>query len=587
MKLLPTLLLIAAAATAGDARAASTEEIAAMRETADSLHSIGRTDSAAIVGAQAIEMAVEAGDPVQIVGARTAQGVFLRSLGRVDEALKSYESALEIVTSGAFRENPGAEATEEIASLYTNLAVLHLDTGHKELAAKNAVLAGEWAERSEDPQLRSTIYGVAGSVLTGCGDLDNAVRYQALAYGDALAAGDTEAAFRAAAYTMMLADRNGKKDEAARWREKCAGMLPEIESMMARLLYYQAECSIALRNNDNRSALGWFDKILNLDGIDNLPFVKFDCYNNMHLAYSQLGDFESAYGTLMASNELRDSLWEAEKAESLRDLTVKYETKETELALAQSEARRAGTLMWLLAAVALLVAAAAGFVVYAGRQRRRRLQKEVEFATLKADTARELTRQYIEGLESERRRMSRELHDGVCNDLLAIQMNMTNGASAEATAGLIDSCRESVRRISHELMPPEFAYASIDEVLRLFVKKQHDAQGGRMNISYSSETDGSPWSTVHDATALEVYRIVQEATGNAIKHSGATAIDVAMTLQNGDLRVSVADNGTHHAAAGKGLGLESMRRRAASIGGSVVIKTHENGGTTVNLTVKL
>ncbi|MDE6110020.1 MAG: hypothetical protein K2F72_07035, partial [Muribaculaceae bacterium] len=240
MKLFPTLLLLLAATAAGiqDASAVSIEEITALRETADSLHGIGRTDSAAIVGARAIEMAVECGDPVQIVGTRTAQGVFLRSLGRVDEALKSYEGALEIVTSGAFRDNPGAEAIEEIASLYINMAVLHLDTGHKELAAKNAVLAGDRVADSDDPLLRSTIYGVAGSVLTGCGDLDNAARYQALAYGDALAAGDTEAAFRAAAYTMMLSDRGGKKDEAARWREKCTAMLPEIESMMARLLYY-------------------------------------------------------------------------------------------------------------------------------------------------------------------------------------------------------------------------------------------------------------------------------------------------------------------------------------------------------------
>ncbi|MDE6110163.1 MAG: hypothetical protein K2F72_07775, partial [Muribaculaceae bacterium] len=330
-----------------------------------------------------------------------------------------------------------------------------------------------------------------------------------------------------------------------------------------------------------------FDEILKTDGIDNLPFVKFDCYNNMHLAYSRLGDYENAYGILMTSNELRDSLWEAEKAESLRDLTVKYATKETELALAQSATRRAHTLMWLFAAAVLLVAVIACFIFYAGRQRRRRLQKEVEFAALKADTARELTRQYVEGLESERRRMSRELHDGVCNDLLAIEMNISNGTSAEATAGLIDSCRESVRRISHELMPPEFAYASIDEVLRFFVKKQHDAQGGRLHIGYRSETDGTPWTNVPDAMALEVYRIVQEATGNAIKHSGATRINVEMTLRDGELDVAVTDNGNYKTGAGKGLGLESMRRRAASIGGSVMIKTHENGGTAVNLTVKI
>ena len=107
-------------------------EIAHLRETADSLHSIGRTDSAAIVGEQAILLADKCGDPTQIVGTNAAQGVFLRSLGRIDEALQRYEDALAIITSGKFRENPDQEAIEEIASLYINLSVLNLDMQNKE-----------------------------------------------------------------------------------------------------------------------------------------------------------------------------------------------------------------------------------------------------------------------------------------------------------------------------------------------------------------------------------------------------------------------------------------------------------------------
>lgn len=122
MKTLLTILSALAVSLMAHVFAADTAEIARLRETADSLHSIGRTDSALIVGAKAITLANESGDPTQIVGAHSAQGVFLRSSGKIDEALKSYETALEIVTSGKFRENPGREAIEEIASLYINLA---------------------------------------------------------------------------------------------------------------------------------------------------------------------------------------------------------------------------------------------------------------------------------------------------------------------------------------------------------------------------------------------------------------------------------------------------------------------------------
>ncbi len=563
-------------------------EIVRLRETADSLHSIGRTDSAAIIGEKAILLADKIGNPTQIVGTNAAQGVFLRSLGRLDEAMQKYETALSIITSGKFREKPDQEAIEEIASLYINLAVLNLDMQNKDEAGRNAISAGDWIAKSNDPELKGVIYGVVGSVLTGCGDIDRALKYQDLAYQNSIESGSDDAAFRAAAYTMLLSDRAGDKGKAESWRQKCLDLMPEITSMTSKMAYYQAECSICLKNKDNRGAIEWFDKILGLEGIDNLPFVKFDCYNNLHLVYADLDDYKNAYKTLLQSNEMRDTLWAQEKAKSLRDLTIKYGTKETQLALAQSEAKRANILMWLFAAVAVLLIGVIVFVVYATRQKRRHLQREMEFAKIRADISRQLTQQYINGLESERQRMARELHDGVCNDLLAIQMNINAGKPAESTASMIDTCRESVRRISHELMPPEFSYASLDEVVRFFISKQSDTNKEKISFVYDSSAIGYDWRDVPDATSLEIYRIIQEAVGNAVKHSGATNINVKLTLTKETLAAFITDNGTYQpkASAGrKGIGVDSIRRRANAIGGSISIESREPTGTTVKLTL--
>ena len=548
---------------------------------------MGRTDSPTVVGESAIEIAEACGNPLLIVGSNSAQGVYLRSLGRIDEALASYDRALEIVTSGQFRENPDQDAIEEVASLYINLAVLNLDMQNKADAVRNAEMSGEWIGKSEDPELRGTIYGVVGSVMTGFGELEKAAKYQTLAYNDAIEAKNDEAAFRAAAYGMLVADRSRKKTEAQMWRERCETLLPEISAMMTKMVYYQAECSICLKNDDKKGALVWFNKILELDGIENLPVVRFDCYNNMRMAYAALGDYREAYETLLESNELRDSLWHQEKDDNLRELTFKYETKETQLALVQNEARRARTLMWLFAAAGLLVLVIAGFIVYAGRQRRRRMEREVEFANLRADVGRQLTRQYIEGLENERSRMSRELHNGVCNDLLAIQMQLSSGQSAESTGRLIESCRDSVRRISHELMPPEFSYTTLDEVVRFFVAKQAEANRDRINITYHSSATGAEWNEVADDMALEVYRIIQESVGNAVKHSGAKDIHVELVIHNGVLDAIISDNGTYKSVSRKGIGLESIRRRAKSIDGRLTINNHDSGGTEVHLHVKI
>ena len=213
------------------------------------------------------------------------------------------------------------------------------------------------------------------------------------------------------------------------------------------------------------------------------------------------------------------------------------------------------------------------------------MQQDVDFAHLKADIAQQLTRQYVEGLESERKRMAAELHDGVCNDLLSIRMNIDNGAPLDGTAHLIDNCRESLRRISHELMPPEFAYATLNEVIRFYVGKQAEAHSS-VAIAYTS-TDCEAINAIPDSTALVIYRIVQEAVSNALQHSGATKIDVALHCSEG-ISLTVTDNGDHGKnGSHRGVGLDSMRRRANSIGGSLAVEQAPTGGTKVVLTAPL
>lgn len=566
--------------------AQSLSEINTLREKADSLHSVGQTEEAVKIGEQAIKLAEESGNQVQIVGTHSAQGVFLRSLGRIDEALVSYNEALRIITSEGFRANPSQEAIEETASLYINLAVLNLDMQNKEQASQNAKLAGEWVSKSNDAELKSTIFGVVGSVLTGCGEFEEAMSYQTLAYDNALVCGDRETAFRAAAYSMLLCDRMDDKSKAEQWRKKCVELLPEIKSVMARLVYYQAECSICLKNNDPRGAIKWFEEILNSEGIENLPFIRYDCYNNLHIAYADLGEYENAYKALIQSNEIRDSLWQQEKEENLRDLTIKYETQETKLALTESEKKRSEALMWVFVSLAILLIFVIVFIVVLNRNRREKLRKEAEYANLRADIGKQLTQQYVEGLENERARMSKELHDGVCNDLLAIEMNVKNGSPQENTAELLKQCRESVRRISHELMPPEFSYATIDEVIRYFINKQQDVCRGKTDIEFTSSVENADWTAIPDFMALDIYRIIQEAVGNSLKHSGAKKIEVSMRLLANHLEVIVKDDGKYKLSNFKGIGLESIQKRAKAINADIVIDADEGHGTTLKLNLE-
>ena len=101
-------------------------------------------------------------------------------------------------------------------------------------------------------------------------------------------------------------------------------------------------------------------------------------------------------------------------------------------------------------------------------------EKEREFLELQKETEQRLTRKYIDGLESERERMATELHDDVCNSLLALEMNIRTISGEESSdlseqLGLLSNTRERLRTLSHELLPPAFQYATLDEMLGDYV----------------------------------------------------------------------------------------------------------------------
>ena len=112
-----------------------------------------------------------------------------------------------------------------------------------------------------------------------------------------------------------------------------------------------------------------------------------------------------------------------------------------------------------------------------------------------------------------------------------------------------------------------------------------EALGPKTSLAYTSSIENARWEDIADSAALEIYRIVQEAVGNAVKHSGATEIKVDLSCNSSEIRLSVTDNGTFRISTKRGLGLDSIRKRAAAIGGKVSITRRETGGTEVSLIV--
>lgn len=213
---------------------------------------------------------------------------------------------------------------------------------------------------------------------------------------------------------------------------------------------------------------------------------------------------------------------------------------------------------------------------------------------LVANEMQALYRQAVSARESERERLSRELHDGVLQDLCAVARDLKalEAESDEPTrfATLIAGSDESVqtlRAICHDLRPP---LLSNNPVLALkALVERLDAQSP-IPIHIETATEHLALS---DEAALAIYRIAQEAMNNAIQHADSSEIAVRLTQYPDRLRMTITDDGQgisetkdpRSFVAEGHFGLAGMRERAAMIGGTLNVQSAPDYGTAVILEI--
>ncbi|MBA2720642.1 MAG: hypothetical protein H0U52_15580 [Chloroflexi bacterium] len=199
--------------------------------------------------------------------------------------------------------------------------------------------------------------------------------------------------------------------------------------------------------------------------------------------------------------------------------------------------------------------------------------------------------------EDERRKLRRDLHDGLAPTLAAAGLKLdharhvvrTDPAAAE---NAIDDARQAVRgtiaeirRLSRELRPPALDTLGLVGAIR----EQAEGLGGQAGNGPLIIVD-APDALPSLAAAVEVaaYRIAVEGMMNVVRHAAATTCQVSIGLADGELRIEVADDGVGIQAEG-GVGLRSMRERAAEIGGDVTFDagSGQGSGPGTRLTARL
>ncbi len=194
--------------------------------------------------------------------------------------------------------------------------------------------------------------------------------------------------------------------------------------------------------------------------------------------------------------------------------------------------------------------------------------------------------------ERERNRLARDLHDGVLQSLLALRLNLNmlqadeeRPARHEQLALLLDESAAAIdelRRVAYDLRSADLERNGFSGAVRRCLERA----AARMGIAAEARLDDAPAMTAKVADHL--YRIAQEALQNVEKHSRATAVRLVFRAAAGEYILELHDNGCGFEAsspAGPGLGLATMRERAALLGGTAEIRSRSGAGTQVTIRV--
>jgi len=207
----------------------------------------------------------------------------------------------------------------------------------------------------------------------------------------------------------------------------------------------------------------------------------------------------------------------------------------------------------------------------------------------------------LEGQEEERKRIARDIHDGIGQMLIALKFNLeaTVIADHRQTKLRIQESREilkniikEVRRVAFNLTPSSLNDFGLTPTIKKFCKEVGELMG--INVTFENKTHFI--NRLNTKVETHLYRIIQEGVNNAIKYAQATQISVVFSHNLYKLNIEITDNGTgfdyaslqdrgHFAESGHGI--FNMRERASFINGQFEIETAIGEGTKIKVSVPI
>ena len=346
---------------------------------------------------------------------------------------------------------------------------------------------------------------------------------------------------------------------------------------------YMELSDIYRKSHQLSPAIVYAEKAVALSVKNNIPLKLESAYDELAASLDDEGDYKRANIYYKKLLKYRESANIAAGNKAMDEMLVKYNTQKKtaeNLQLKQDNLNERLKLVskqrWLtlVAAVAALIITILVFTYFYTRNR-----YKIQMAIQQAAEQKNRVLAVLQTEEKERKRIASDLHDGICQMIAAVSMQLNNTKQPVTVAqDLLEKTAAEVRSVSHQMSPELLKHYGLVEAIKNCLNQLNNSGSGIIFNFYEVIDDGK----VDELLQVMIYRSFQALINNIIKHAKATEVNVHLTISEQNPLLIIEDNGIgfNVQCENLGLGLKSLADRVKVFNGVLTIDSTPGRGTT-------
>jgi signal transduction histidine kinase len=539
-------------------------------------------DSTIIEGDKALKLARKNTDSISVAKLKHQIGVASYFSGKYDVAAKNLLESISI-----FEQN---NEKKKLAPVYNDLAKLYRKTKDLDKAISNYNKADAIYRQLNDTAGMAMILNESGVVFEYKDDYKEAINRYTASLKLAEKAGDSLSVSYSLSNIAGVYVIQKKYTLAEQNLLRALNIRQELKDSFAIALTY-SDLGVTMNGKgDLFKAIEYLTLSNKMAQKLKYPELQSNNYNELSSVAQKQGDYQKAFEYFNKRSALRDSLFTLEKTKEIQKLNSQFESARQEQQI-QAQRNRLQMQNYLFIGIAGLILLSA--LLAHSQYKRYKLKKESQLQAEIMKQQEMAAKAILEAEEKERQRIAKDLHDGVGQMMSAAKMNLSAFESEmqftsaeqkkalEKVIQLVDeSCRE-VRTVSHIMMPNALLKNNLATAIQEFVNKL-----GSKKLQVHVFTEGLEQRLDSDVETV-LYRVVQECVHNALKHAGATTLDISLIRDKEGISGTIEDNGKGFDINEKenfeGIGLRNIITRIEYLKGTVEFDSAPGRGTVIGI----